>query len=239
MAESIRRTEEDLSRETQLLPSRDQGGRRDVRGLYYYFVYISYPLLAAISTGLGMVLAASMKQLLVQRSRVSSLSDTSRSTQLALAALCYSALIWLTLVLLALIVLPGRFSLAREPEFLYMLGASFLYMLICASITLFITSFSINTSVITGVSNVVALGSSFLGGIFVPRELLGENVLRIGKLLPAYWYTTAVRSIGDAAELSGSALSTYWNSLGIALLMMTVLLLGAMVVNKYKSQRGI
>lgn len=239
VAESIVRVEEDLEKETKLLPANAQNGQRDIRGMYFYYVYISYPLLAAISSGLGIVLAATLKRGLVLRGRVSSLSESGRNTQLAMAGLAYSSMIWLALVILGLIVLPGRLKNIREPEFIYMMGASYLYMLACVAITLFITSFSINTSVITGVSNVVALGSSFLGGIFVPEELLGENVLRIGKMLPAYWYTAAIRSVGDAAEISRTVLNRYWKSLGVLLLMTAVLLLGSLIVNKYKRQRGI
>ena len=41
------------------------------------------------------------------------------------------------------------------------------------------------------ISNVVALGMSFLGGIFVPLELLGDGIVKVAHFLPSYWYITA------------------------------------------------
>lgn len=40
--------------------------------------------------------------------------------------------------------------------------------------------------------NTVSLGSSFLCGVFVQQELLGETVPSIARFLPAYWYVKAV-----------------------------------------------
>ena len=40
-------------------------------------------------------------------------------------------------------------------------------------------------------SNVIALGMSFLSGIFVPLEMLGDGIIKAAHFLPAYWYITA------------------------------------------------
>ena len=47
-------------------------------------------------------------------------------------------------------------------------------------------------------SNVLGLGMSFLCGVFVTQSLLGEEILNIGKLLPAYWYVRANNMIYGA-----------------------------------------
>ncbi len=40
------------------------------------------------------------------------------------------------------------------------------------------------------VSNVIALGMSFLSGVFVPIEFLGDGIIKAADFLPAYWYIT-------------------------------------------------
>ena len=64
------------------------------------------------------------------------------------------------------------------------------------------------------VANIVALGSSFLCGIFVPLWLMGDFVKNIAQFLPAYWYTVNNNMIsgftGEAIKID-----TYWKNMGI------------------------
>lgn len=239
LGESIRRAEKDLLEETAILPANNQPQQGWSKGIYFYFTYVSYPLLAAISSGMGIVLTVVLQKKLMFRNRVGSLSEAGRNVQLALAGLCYSSLIWLLLVACGLVLIGIELSALREPRFLYMLGASYLYMLTCMAITLLITAFTTKSHVISSVSNVVALGSSFLGGIFVPAELLGDHVLRLGKLLPAYWYTQAIKTVGEAVSMNPELRTQFWQQLTIVALMLATLLISALIVNKYKRQRGI
>ena len=45
------------------------------------------------------------------------------------------------------------------------------------------------------VSNVIALGMSFLSGVFVPIEFLGDGIIKVAHFLPAYWYIMGARLI--------------------------------------------
>ena len=56
------------------------------------------------------------------------------------------------------------------------------------------------------ITNVVSLSLSFLGGVFVPLEVMGENVKAVSRFLPTYWYSTAVNAITDGkgfADIAG------------------------------------
>ena len=60
---------------------------------------------------------------------------------------------------------------------------------LCALTIAFVIGNSIkNKNAVNGIVNVVALGSSFLCGAFVPMELLPDFVLKIAHILPSYWY---------------------------------------------------
>lgn len=45
-----------------------------------------------------------------------------------------------------------------------------------------------NKGAINGIVNVIALGSSFLCGAFVPMEWLPDSVLAIAHIIPTYYY---------------------------------------------------
>ena len=57
---------------------------------------------------------------------------------------------------------------------------------------------------------------SFLTGIFVPLEFLGDGIIKLAHLLPSYWYILGVRLIDNYTE--GADLGLLWQYIGIQLL---------------------
>ena len=43
--------------------------------------------------------------------------------------------------------------------------------------------------------NGIGLGSSFLCGVFVPREYLGKGVTAMGRIFPAHWYVNVEEAV--------------------------------------------
>lgn len=65
---------------------------------------------------------------------------------------------------------------------------SFIFTICTTALAFLIGNFLNNKDAINGIVNVVALGSSFLCGAFVPQSMLGSSVLKIAHLLPTYYY---------------------------------------------------
>ena len=61
-------------------------------------------------------------------------------------------------------------------------------MIVALSLAFLIGNIVNSKTAINGIINVVALGSSFLCGAFVPMEWLPKYVLSISHILPSYWY---------------------------------------------------
>ena len=64
----------------------------------------------------------------------------------------------------------------------------FIFSLCSLVIALFISTLVNNKNAINGIVNVIALGSSFICGAFVPVEFLPKSVLNIAHVFPAYFY---------------------------------------------------
>ena len=94
-------------------------------------------------------------------------------------------MIWLIYVGMSMMIL-GKVMLSLS-GLLYILN-SFIFTFTATAIAFFIGQIVFNKNVINGVVNVVALGSSFLCGAFVPVRLLPENVLKIAHILPSYYF---------------------------------------------------
>ena len=65
---------------------------------------------------------------------------------------------------------------------------AFLFTFCSLTIALLISTLVTDKNAVSGIVNVIALGSAFLCGAFVPAEWLPKGVLQIAHALPAYWY---------------------------------------------------
>jgi len=83
----------------------------------------------------------------------------------------------------------------------------------------------------SAVANVFTLGSSFTGGVFVPQELLGANVLTIASFTPTYWYVKANNEIANTVSFNADNLQSIFTSMvlvlafGVAVLAVTLVLI--------------
>ena len=73
---------------------------------------------------------------------------------------------------------------------------SFLLTVCATTIAFFIGTIVQNKEAINGIVNVIALGSSFLCGVFVPMKWLPDTILQIAHVIPTYYYV----SINDALQ---------------------------------------
>ena len=88
------------------------------------------------------------------------------------------------------------------------------------------------TTAISMVSNVLALGMSFLTGIFVPLEFLGDGIIQFAHLLPSYWYILGVRLIDSYTE--GADLTLLWQYVGIQLLFAVAIIAVGLAYSRIK-----
>ena len=96
-----------------------------------------------------------------------------------------SFILWILYIVLAIILL-GSVVISFH-GIIYIIN-SFIFM-ICALTLAFLIGNIVNSkTAINGIINVVALGSSFLCGAFVPMEWLPNSVLTLAHILPSYWY---------------------------------------------------
>ena len=188
--------------------------------MYYFFQYLPYVTLMILMCGLSPVLMTFHEKKIDARIHCSALANIRISSQLGLACFAYVFFIWIVFLVVA-------FALTGPSQFFSAAGLmcilnSGVFMLIATAIALLLGSFNLDMNIVNMVSNILALGMSFLCGIFVPQSILGDKVLAIGRFLPAYWN---VRVINMLSPFSDDTLSmpTYWMCIGIQLLFFAAL----------------
>ena len=91
--------------------------------------------------------------------------------------------------------------------------------------------------VMNGISNVVSLGFSFLGGAFVPQHLIPSGILTFAKLLPSYWYVNLNDALTSQMQVDTGTWTKVWQTYGVlSLFAVTFFLIGLVIMRKHRSQ---
>ena len=151
----------------------------------YYFNFASYSILAIIIYIVCLVLCSFKEESISKRINISSINYKSHNNKILLASIVFSSIVWLLFVIIGVIVVGDiMFSLRG----LISIINSLIFTFCALTLSILISSLTNNKNAISGIVNVIALGSAFLCGAFVPAEYLPSSVLNFAHILPAYYY---------------------------------------------------
>ena len=150
-----------------------------------YFNFSNYCLVAGCVFVICMILTSFKSDHIRKRTIISSLNYKKYNRQLLLSNGVFTFVLWLFYIVLS-ILLVGN-AMFTLHGLLYMLN-SFVFAFCSLCLAFLIANLVKNKEAINGIVNVLALGSSFLCGAFVPMEMLPEGVLKAAHVLPSYWF---------------------------------------------------
>ena len=151
----------------------------------YYFNFASYSILAIIIYIVCLVLCSFKEESISKRINISSINYKSHNNKILLASIVFSSIVWLLFVIIGVTIVGDiMFSLRG----LISIINSFIFTFCALTLSILISSITNNKNAISGIVNVIALGSAFLCGAFVPAEYLPSSVLNFAHILPAYYY---------------------------------------------------
>lgn len=211
----------------------EKTGESSMTAPFYFYQFLAYVLVSMILTGLTPILTIFWEKNLAKRISCSSTSLLSRNLQIALGSICYCLGIWLLFIITSRVFYGAQMFSEKG---LLCIANSFLLLPVGVSISLVIGCFAPSSNTINMINNILTLGMSFLCGIFIPQQLLGENVLAFSKYLPLYWY---IKNNDLISGFGGKpfVMKEYWHNLGILALYSIAIFAVALAVSKYKSSR--
>jgi ABC-2 type transport system permease protein len=212
----------DISAKVTLL--KVEGKETEKSSAYYFYSFIPYVLICMLISGLGSILMIFREKDLNQRIKCSALTETGRNTALIFASLLFSFVCWAVFILLSIVIYKGELSGLKGGLFIV---NSLVFLFVAISLT-YLVSFLVKTpSALNMASNVIGLGLSFLGGIFVPQEYMSSSVLRFSKFLPTYWYVLTNQTI-ETFSFTAEQFHTILRNLGIEALF-AIIIFGAAI----------
>lgn len=150
-----------------------------------YYNFVSYSLLGSLIYIICVVLTSFKNQKIQKRIIISSTNYKKINKQLLASNILFSLVVWAFFVVVSL-VLIGDFM--YTPQGLIYILNSFIFTICATSLAFLLGTVIKNRGAIDGVVNVIALGSSFLCGVFAPIEMIPDYVLKIAHVLPSYYY---------------------------------------------------
>ena len=180
-----------------------------------FFNFLNYAILAGCVYSISMILA-SLKSENVRKRTIVSSYDYKKYNRIVLGA-CSIVIIgmWLLYMILALIIFKDLFISMNG---LWYVINSFVFSLCSLCIGFLIGNITQNKGAISGIVNVVSLGSSFLCGWFVPFEFMPDYVIKIAHIFPTYYFVINNEALKVMDNFSLSSVSPLILNMGIVLI---------------------
>lgn len=191
-----------------------------------YFNFASYSILAVVIFIITLVLTSFKEKTVNKRIVVSSMNYKKHSGLILKSSLLYALIVWALFSLLAIILL-GK-SVLNTRGLLLILN-TLVFTLQALTFALLISSLVNNKDAIGGIVNVVALGSAFLCGAFIPSMYLPEKVVSISHIFPAYYYNNSNNLVTSLEVINLTTLKPFITNI----MMMLVFMLVFIVLNNF------
>lgn len=191
-----------------------------------YFNFASYSILAVVIFIITLVLTSFKEKTVNKRIVISSMNYKKHNGLILKSSLLYALIVWVLFSLLSIILL-GK-SVLNTRGLLLILN-TLIFTLQALTFALLISSLVNNKDAIGGIVNVVALGSAFLCGAFIPSMYLPEKVVSISHIFPAYYYNNSNDLVTSLEVINLTTLKPFITNI----MMMLVFMLVFIVLNNF------
>ncbi len=199
----------------------------------FYYNFINYSLLAGCVYVICVILVSFKEKGVLKRILISGMKYQTHNRYLLFANALLTFFLWLIYVLLSILLL-GDVMFTSNGLF-YILN-SFIFSICALSIAFLIGSLIKNKNSITGIINVVALGSSFLCGAFVPMEYLPDSLIKVVHILPSYWYIKTNETLKTMELFNVSTITPLINGMLIMLAFSLFFIIVTKFISKVNKQ---
>lgn len=196
----------------------------------FYFNFANYSILAICIYVVGMIMSSFRKEMIKKRTTISPMKPKKYNRANFLGILVLGVVLWAVYLVISMILIKDVMFTTHG---LFYAINSFIFTICALSIAFLIGSILQNKEAISGIANVISLGSAFLCGSFVPVEWLPDSILTIVHILPSYWYIQNNEYIKTIEEFTWKSTQPFLINIGV----MIVFIIGFLLVTNWFSKR--
>lgn len=232
--ELIKKTNETLSKEAKI-KTVSKIDSTSLEKAAYYFNFESYSLLACLIYVICLILSTFNDDKIRKRTIISS-TDYKKNNRILLLSNClYALVVWL-LYLVVSFILIGKIMFTAY-GLIYAIN-SLLFTICASSIAFLVGNIVKNKNTINGIVNVIALGSSFLCGAFVPQTYLPKAVLNIAHILPTYYYIKTNNDLSSLEIINFETLKPLFINMIVLIIFTLIFIILTNIITKSKRKIG-
>jgi len=210
-------------------------GKKNANGTAAYYICLVYAMIIIIFLGVTSIMLAFNDQDIRLRNLASPIKNLSLNLQILAGNMSFALIVGLLAVSLGFII-TGQAAFDLNNRLLY---ANFMcLLLVCLSLSFVVGNLIGTRGTQQAVGNVLALGLSFVSGVFVQQALLGKTILHIASFTPTYWYVKAVNDIDRLLVGNSANLTPIYNSMLIQLGFAVAMVCVGMAIIKKKRFSG-
>lgn len=202
----------------------------------YFFNYLPYSLLSIMILAVSSIMQVFAKGDLKKRMLCAPTPATRINLELLLGNLCFAVVVWAFMMIISLLLTGTSISDTRMQM---MLLNAFVFSITALSLSFLLGHLIKGPGAQHSVANVIALGTSFISGVFVPQALLGDTVKYVASFTPTYWYVTAVGDIAALSSFSWSVTKEIYMDMLIQLAFAAAFLILALVIGRQKKRKSV
>ena len=228
--EIIEKINETLSKqtETQITSKLDT---ENLKKATFYYNFANYSILAGCVYVICLILSSFKEKNISKRTIISSMNYRKYNRYLLLSNSLFAIILWIFYVILSFI-LVGNIMFTTH-GLIYILN-SFIFTICAVTIAFLIGNLVNNKNAINGIVNVIALGSSFLCGAFVPVEWLPDAVLKIAHILPSYYFISNNELLTKIETIKIESLRPILENMGIIFIFTIAFIIITNIVSRRK-----
>jgi ABC-2 type transport system permease protein len=223
--------ENDLAQKTEVKLNNSVGEVSKSEKSAFYFNYLAYSLFATLILGVCSVMIVFNNTDLKKRNLCTPIKLKNMNFQLILANLSYAVLAWFAMIITSLFMYGSYMFTGRGLLFLL---NSLVFTFAALSISFLIGNVIKSKNAMSAAANVVALGTCFISGVFVPQALLGKQVLALASFTPNYWYVKSNNIIASLVNFNMENLAPIFLNMLIVIGFAVAVLTVTLVVIKQK-----
>ena len=189
---------------------------------------------AILGNVLGIIVCSFRKKEVKNRIAASAVSLRRQSAEAFLAFIVTGVLIWAAF--LALVFAIRGKELVNNANMFYYILNSFTVMALSLSIAFLTGILAKKPDMVNMIVTPVSLFMSFLGGVFVPLNMLNGTVRKAAKFVPVYWYEEVNNKLSEYAEIPADVIKEIMGGIGIQVLFTLMFIALTLAIGRYQMQ---
>lgn len=196
-----------------------------------FYNFSSYSIMAIVIYIICLVLSSFNDEKISKRTSLSGMNYKTFNNYLYISSFTFTIIIFIVYLILSFLILKN--SILNINGFLYSLNM-FIFFIVSFTMAILISNLVKSKGAISGVVNVISLGSAFLCGAFIPVKYMPSFALKIAHIFPTFYFIDNNEYIASLQNFDKASYEFVLKNLIIMIIFVMIFLILNTLVTRFK-----